>query len=277
MDMKDIQLSLSARGNRTKNIKRHCSFLISHLKYHTNLKNLDISNIADVYGSVDIPSPLWGGRIQNGRSDLCRIDVYWLYDNNIGIKLTISATDFTDDQYKSSSMLLKTFNRKGNTVIVSNKDLAKRIKNDYPNYNIEASSIMNINSLKKLDFNIYDSIVPPISSNDNIDFLKSIPTEYRKRITLFANVDCSYTCPAKICYKTMQKVNLTNDDSHFKCSHLDHKLPRTFYNDDKDWLNFYFDIDTLYSIGYKKYKILTSDPTYTHIDFLYKKKPEILY
>lgn len=282
--MKQVKLSLSARGNSiVKNIDQHCSFILSHLNYHSNLPKMDMGNVSAVFGTVDIPSFLYGGRTNTGSTgeikyDLLRQDVYRLYDKGIGIKLTLSIPSFTDKDYTQSANLLKIFNRPNNSVIVANNELATKIKNDYPNFSIEASSILNLEGedlINAADNDLYDYIVPPIIANDDLDTLAKIKN--KNKIILFGNVDCSYSCPNKICYKTIGKCNKTSNISFFKCSVKDFNTPRLFYRDEVDWLNFYFDFDTYRNLGFSNFKILQSDAAYMHTSHLYKNKSETLY
>jgi hypothetical protein len=283
--MNPIKLSLSARGNSLiNNIEQHCGFILGHLNHHSTLPKMGIQDVSTVFGTVNIPSLLYGGRTNmanNGQInyDLLRQDVYRLYDKGIGIKLTLSVPSFTDDDYKQSLNLLKTFNKPNNSVVVSNNELAKRIKNDYPNFNIEASSILSLEGDDLINAadndSLYDHIVPPIIANDDLDTLTKIKNKHK--IVLFGNVDCSYSCPNKICYKTIGKCNKTTDISFYKCSVKDFNTPRLFYKDEVDWLNFYFDFNVYINLGFSNFKILQSDAAYMHVSHLYKNKPETLY
>lgn len=283
--MKPIKLSLAARGNSiVKNIEQHCDFILSHLNYHSNLPKMGMENVSTVFGTVNIPSLLYGGRTNissNGQVnyDLLRQDVYRLYDRGIGIKLTLSIPSFTDEDYIQSTNLLKAFNIPNNSVVVANNELATRIRNDYSNFSIEASSILSLEGDDLINAadneNLYDHIVPPIIANDDLDTLAKIKN--KDKIVLFGNVDCSYSCPNKICYRTIGKCNKTSNISFYKCSVKDFNTPRLFYRDEVDWLNFYFDFDVYRNLGFSNFKILQSDAAYMHVSHLYKNAPETLY
>jgi len=76
--------------------------------------------------------------------------------------------------------------RKGNSIIVTNDDLARWIRQDFPEYRIDASVIKNINNQRKLDqaFTIYDEVVLPMKSNDDLKFLSCIEDKQQSKILL---------------------------------------------------------------------------------------------
>ena len=83
------------------------------------------------------------------------------------------------------------------SVIITHDDLARWIRRDFPHYRIDASVIKNINTPKKLAqaLELYDEVVLPMTSNEDLPFLESIAD--KSRITLFANAGCAFTCPAR--------------------------------------------------------------------------------
>ena len=142
--------------------------------------------------------------------------------------------------------------RPGNSVIVTNDDLARWIKVDFPDFRVEASVIKNINNLKKIEnaFKIYDTVILPMSANEDEEFLRSIPD--KKHITLFANAGCAMTCPSTICYTGVSRANKDGDTSHWQCSRF--IKPR-------DILGMIdFDLDYLQSLGFHRFKLLRSRP-----------------
>ena len=97
----------------------------------------------------------------------------------------------------------KKYHRPCNSVIVTNDDLARWIQQDFPNYQVDASVIKNIKTHQKIDeaLKLYDSIVLPMSLNEDLEFLEKI--EAKDRITLFANAGCALTCTSKLCYRSL--------------------------------------------------------------------------
>ena len=85
------------------------------------------------------------------------------------------------------------------------------IRDDFPDYRLDASVIKNLKSSEKIDeaWELYDSVVLPMSVNEDLEFLEQ--TENKDKITLFANAGCALTCPSKICYVSMSKSNKGED------------------------------------------------------------------
>ena len=64
---------------------------------------------------------------------------------------------------------------------------------------------------------MYNSIVLPMRLNEDFDFLEKIET--KDRITLFANAGCALTCPSKLCYVSLSKIN-KGKGGKFQCSQM---------------------------------------------------------
>lgn len=133
-----------------------------------NYAHIPLEQIDSFFGFTEV-STLYGGRIFSS-TELSRSDVRSLYEMKINVRLPLT-----------------------------NDELAGWIRADFPDYKLEASVIKNIDNLKKVDtaFRIYDTVILPMASNDDEDFLKAI--DNKENITLFANAGCAYTCPSKIC------------------------------------------------------------------------------
>lgn len=273
-----MKISCSGRKIEHIHIRDIIEFELTHAKKHGNI-NASINDIDYVYGFVkSCFSPLYGGRVNRG-PNLTKMDEYYLYDNNIGIKLPLSNRGFSEDLYENSKILLDHYHYNTNAIIVSNYDLADRIRNDYPKYKVELSAIadvLDIDSFKEAeDSNLFDTIVLPMAANDNLDLLNSIKN--KDKVRLFLNIECSYTCPNKMCYPTISK---TNDGTKEKmlCSFVDAKMPRTKYDDSVDWSTFYFDIELLQSLGYNLFKLVIPMEEQQRTALMYRDVlPKILY
>jgi hypothetical protein len=270
-----MHISCSARKEWQYHIKDWLDFFRSHAKIHSNFQ-YDYNDIDYAFGQVEGNTSLFGGRIADG-INLTRVDIYWLYDKGIGLKLPLSNKFISDKQYKESKPFLKKYHRKGNAIITATDELAKHIKNDFPDYQIEASCIQDIVDTEKLEqkisLEVYDTIVLPIHMNDDVKFLKSIKD--KEKIRLFLNVECSYLCPKKVCYGTTSKINIGEKDK-MMCSFWDFGLERTFYKDHIDWNNFYFDKSKFDKIGFTKYKLLPSWEHQQRTVTMYKKNRKLL-
>ena len=128
---------------------------------------------------------------------------------------------------------------------------------------------------KKISLECYDTIVLPIHMNDDVKFLESIKD--KEKIRLFLNVECSYSCPKKICYGTTSKINVGEKErKEFKCSFWDFGMERTFHKDHIDWNNFYFDKAKFDKIGFTKYKLLPSWENQQRTVIMYKKNRKLI-
>ena len=270
-----MKISCSARKDWQYHIKDWLDFQRSHTKIHSNFQ-FQYKDIDYAFGQVEGNTSLYGGRIADD-INLTRIDVYWLYDKGIGLKIPLTNKFISDKQYKESKPFLKHYHRKGNAIITATDELAKHIKNDFPDYQIEASCIQDLVTAeklkKKISLGVCDTIVLPIHMNDDIKFLKSIKD--KKIIRLFLNAECSYTCPKKVCYGTTSKINAGGKDK-MMCSFWDLGLERTFYKDHIDWNNFYFDKSKFDKIGFTKYKLLPSWENQQRTKIMYKKNRKLI-
>jgi len=205
-----------------------------------------VEQIDSFFGFTEA-STLYGGRFF-ACTELSRYDVRSLYGMNINVRLPITNHFVTAEEYQENQSFLEKYHRPGNSLIITNDELAGWIRNDFPDYRLEASVIKNINSLKKIDqaFEIYDTVILPMASNDDEKLLKSI--DNKKNITLFANAGCAYTCPSKICYPSVSKANKTGDKSLFQCSQ---KLK------ERNTIGMFdFDLNRLQTLGFERFKLL---------------------
>lgn len=149
--------------------------VIDHLKIQYIY--LDLEQISQVFGAVAMPSPLYGGRSYDSYHSLTEGHVRELYDHGIGLALNLTNHYFDRNAYDASLNLLHSHHRTGNSVIVTNNELARQIRADFPLYTLKANIIKNINTLEKVDkaYRLYDDITLPMDKNDDPDFLKRIP------------------------------------------------------------------------------------------------------
>ena len=210
--------------------------------------NVPLAQIESLFGFVE-QSTLYGGRAFL-RRELSDRDVKQLNGAGIGLRIPMSNHDATRAEYEQNVILLRKYYRKGNSIIVTNDDLARWIRQDFPDYRIDASVIKNIKNRRKLDqaFEIYDEVVLPMKSNEDLDFLSTI--EEKDRITLFANAGCAFTCPSRTCYASVSKINKRNNNEEFRCSR---KLK------ERESLGMIdFDLEPLREMGFHRFKLLRS-------------------
>ena len=203
-----MQFTISARGK--------ASAIPIQRFIKDNYDHIPLEQIDSFFGFTEA-STLYGGRIFD-TTELSRYDVRSLYRMNINVRLPITNHHATADEYEKNQSFLEKYHRPGNSLIITNDKLAGWIRNDFPDYRLEASVIKNIHTLKKVDeaFDLYDTVILPMASNDDEKLLRAI--DNKKNITLFANAGCAYTCPSKICYPSISKANKEGDKSLFRCS-----------------------------------------------------------
>ncbi len=218
-----------------------------------SFSDIPIEQIESFFGFTTY-TPLYGGRIWNNRAtngaELSEYDIRSMYKMDIALRLPLTNHNASLQEYKDSIPFLEKYYRPGNAVIVTNDNLARWIKADFPDYHLEASVIKNIQSLDKIEkaAKIYDTVVLPMSCNEDEPFLKSI--EDKSMIRLFANAGCALTCPSKICYPSISKANKVQDPMLFQCSqNLKHRELLGMID---------FDLDYLQSLGFHRYKLLRS-------------------
>ena len=233
-----MQYTISARGKQAA--------LPIQRFIERNYSNIPLEEIDSFFGFTEA-STLYGGRFFHS-TELSRYDVRSLYRLDINVRLPLTNHHATREEYEENLPFLEKYHRPGNSLIITNDELAGWIRADFPDYRLEASVIKNINTLKKVGaaFEIYDTVILPMASNDDEALLLSI--ENKKDVTLFANAGCAYTCPSKICYPSISKANKCGDNSLFQCSQqLKERNTIGMYD---------FDLDHLRSLGFARFKLL---------------------
>lgn len=206
-------------------------------------------DIDSVFGFLE-KSTLYGGRPFTERQ-ISDPDVDALYLSGIGVRIPFTNHYIERVEYELNAPLLEKYHREGNAVIVTNDQLAKWIREDFTKYKIEASVIKNIDSHREIDraFDLYDTVVLPMRLNDDTGFLTQI--ELKSRITLFANAGCALTCPSKICYPSISKMN-KYQGGEFRCSQS------LKYRELHGMVD--FDLEKLSALGFTRFKLLRAKP-----------------
>ena len=268
-------ISCSARKENDVHIKPFLDVQIRHAEEHSNF-SFGYDDIDSVFGQTEEHCPLYGGRPAE-TPEMFEKDIEWIYDKGIGLKLTLQNKFITDDKYKESKPFLKEYHRKGNAVITATDKLAEYIRNDFPDYKIEASCIQDITDNehyeKVVAKNLYDTIVLPIHSNDDLKFIESI--KRKDLLRLFMNIECSYNCPSKVCYGTTSKIN-REEKRKFMCSLIHLGMERSFYNDDINWSEFYFDLPMYEKMGISKFKLVAPHEEQQRTALMYKRNHQML-
>lgn len=214
-----------------------------------NYGNMPLNEIDSLFGFVE-RSTLYGGRAFQAR-ELSEADVTQLNSASIGIRLPMSNHFVEREEYEKNRPLLQKYHRQCNSIIVTNDDLARWIQQDFPKYHIDASVIKNINTHKKIDkaLKLYDSVVLPMSLNEDLEFLDKI--EAKDRITLFANGGCALTCPSKLCYRSLSIIN-KGKGGEFQC---------VLMFKERDLLGMVdFPLQPYIDLGFHRFKLLRARP-----------------
>lgn len=214
-----------------------------------NYGNLALNEIDSLFGFVE-KSTLYGGRGFAGR-ELSDRDVTQLNNAGIGIRIPMSNHNVDRKEYRLNLRLLRKYHTPGNSIICTNDDLAHWIREDFPDYRLDASVIKNIKTHRKIEaaMSLYDSVVLPMPMNEDLEFLAEI--ENKDKITLFANAGCALTCPSRICYASISKVN-KGRGGEFQCSQ-----PLK----DRDLLGMVdFPLKPYIDLGFHRFKLLRARP-----------------
>jgi hypothetical protein len=211
--------------------------------------NLPLREIESLFGFVE-RSTLYGGRFFTQR-ELSDRDVFQLNNAGIGIRIPLSNHQVSREEYEANRPLLEKYHREINSIICTQDDLARWVRADYPAYRLDASVIKNLNTHAKIDeaLEIYDSVVLPMYLNHDLAFLEKI--ERKERITLFANAGCAFTCPSKICYTAISKMNKFTGEP-FACSQATKQREIIGMVD--------FDLAPLIQLGFHQFKLLRARP-----------------
>jgi len=214
-----------------------------------NYGNIPLREIDSVFGFVE-RSTLYGGRGFTGR-ELSHRDVLMLNNAGIGVRLPMSNHHATREEFDKNIGLFTRYHRNINSIITTNDDLARWIRQDYPMYRLDASVIKNIKTHRKIDeaLEIYDSVVLPMKLNEDLEFLEKV--EQKDRIILFANAGCALTCPSKLCYLSISEIN-KGDGGEFQCSQP--------IKDRELYGMVDFPLDPYIEMGFRQFKLLRSRP-----------------
>jgi len=227
--------------------------------------DIPLTQIESVFGFVEATT-LYGGRVFMGR-ELSKRDVMDLREAGVGLRIPLSNHRVERDEYEANRSFLERYHRKGNSLIITNDDLAQWIRQDYPEYQIEASVIKHITTHERIReaLEIYDTVVLPMYLCEDPEFLRAIGP--KDRITLFANGGCALNCPARICYTYVSKMNKFMDPDKlyrrlmgrigFICSR---HCSRFRLSREKRGV-VYFDVEELAALGFRRFKILRRKPS----------------
>lgn len=207
--------------------------------------SVPLGEIESVFGFVE-QSTLYGGRTFK-RPAISEQDMEELKEKGIKLRLPLSNSFVSEEEYEQSRDFLDKYYDHGASLIITNDKFAAWVRRDYPDFELEASAIKNINTKEKVEraFELYDSIVLPANMNTKYDLLESF--DNKERIILFGNAGCAFNCPSKICYPAISKINKNIEGAEFACSQR--LISRTVETTT-------FDLKEFNDLGYHRFKML---------------------
>ena len=117
---------------------------------------MPLREIDSLFGFVKW-STQYGGRVLD-RRELSDRDVHQLNNAGIGLRLPMSNHYAERDEYEANLSLLEKYYRPGNSIIATNDDLARWIRQDFPNVRIDASVTRNIKTCRKINESLVSCI-----------------------------------------------------------------------------------------------------------------------
>jgi hypothetical protein len=140
------------------------------------------------------------------------------------------------------------------------------LRSDFPRYRIEASMLKFLNTYGKIDaaLQLYDTVVLPMDLVEDPEFLRGVP--HKERVTLFGNAGCALTCPARMCYARISRINKLRGSRNpfvrlygfaagvfiIECSQKNIRRNMRGVVD--------FDIRPLVELGFRRFKMLRARP-----------------
>ena len=171
-------------------------------------------------------------------------------EHGICLSLTLTNHFFDEAVYRQSCDLLQRHHELGNSIICVSDKLARRLRQDFPNYILKASVIKNLNTLDKIRaaLTLYDYVTVPMDKNDDDAFLEQLPE--KRRIILFGNATCAYTCPSRTCYLGFSQ-EIQGKPVTSKCSR--EMIPRPTLG------LVHFDVNKLREMGFTHFKLVPKE------------------
>ncbi|MDX8399827.1 MAG: sulfotransferase domain-containing protein [Gallionellaceae bacterium] len=226
---------------------------------------LDIAQVDSVFGNAVYPSRLYGGRVYDLEHSLTDKQIKMLGEQGKGVTFTLTGQFFSEEVYQANRHFLQKYHKKGNGIVCTNDELARRIRADFPDYGLKASVIKNLNTVDKVRraLKLYDRVVLPMDKNDDDEFLQALPE--KSRIVLFANANCGYNCEARTCYTAISQMHWDKQKT-IDCSKS--WLPRA------DLGYSFFDVDKFAAMGFHHFKLVPNARMETSDFFINKFTPK---
>ncbi len=163
-----------------------------------------------VYSSTSDLTPLYGGRPTVAKHVIPYKSIQRLNQHDVGFMMTLTNHNFSTEAYKVTVPILEKIENEKNSVVVTNDNLAKAIRRDFPRLTIKSSVIKLLSTYDEIyqALDTYDYITLPPWINNDEAFLTHL--EAKDRMILFANSNCLYTCRKPTCYRHLSDRIFSN-------------------------------------------------------------------
>ena len=240
-DFRTVKAKYSVSGRRITPDRDVIEYLETYYYF------VEPSQVESIFGCYAFPSKLYGGWGYSSDSALYDRHLEAMRAAGIGIALTTTNHYFTEDVYRESYDMLAKLHDPANSLIITSDDLARRVRQEFPEYALKASITKNLNTLEKVEraLELYDYVLVPMDMNDDDAFLGAISE--KDRIILFANAGCAYNCPVRSCYLGNSQ-GIQDREVTSRCSK--ERAPR------EDLGYVAFDVAKLSALGFSYFKLI---------------------
>lgn len=210
---------------------------------------IDAAQVESLFAFVNTHAPLYGGRVFQKEFALRPEHLAEMAAMDIRLSLPMTNHFFDRQAYEASLPVLAAHHQRGNSVILLDDEFARQVRQDFPLYTRKGSVNKRLLSPRTFAkaFDLYDIVVLPMEWNEDVERLKEL--EHKDRIQIFANASCAYTCPAKVCYRSVSRINRGEaPPQSYECSQTD--VFRELYG------TVFFDIERFAELGYTSFKLV---------------------
>lgn len=134
------------------------------------------------------------------KNELLELRDYYNNTLNLPMRFTwsnllINEKRYLDDTY--CNIVAEIFNNGKNEIVVSSPLLEDYLRTYYSNYKFISSIQITTPDFSNYNFDAYDWVVMNRAKTIDLEYMKSIPQSYRKKIEILCNDDCPLRCPKR--------------------------------------------------------------------------------
>lgn len=167
------------------------------------------AQIHSVFHFPQVFSPLFGGRPFRG-AHITDMQLSELRERGVFFDIPLSNHNFSDAAYRKTLPLLQRYHQKGNGIICTNDELARRVRMDFPEYKLRASAIKRLETAEAVHeaLGLYDFVTLPPKLSLDAQFLAALSP--KDRVIPFANHACAVWCNHGKCYQKASERNFVH-------------------------------------------------------------------